>query len=64
ISNFKEKIKASMEKSLSYMPDRYSKMLLEVVLQSLNLFGDDTISNVNVLADLVSKSIFETLFKN
>jgi hypothetical protein len=64
IPSLKEKIKNSMEKSLSYIPNRYSRVLIEVVFQSLNLFSNDTISNINTLANSVAKNIFEELFKS
>jgi hypothetical protein len=64
IPSLKEKIRDSMEKSLSYIPNRYSRMLTEIVFKSLNLFSNDTLSNINTLANSVAKHIFEELFKN
>lgn len=64
IPSFREKIKAFMEKSLSYMPDHYSKMLIEIIFQSFNSFGNDTLLNINILANLIAKHIFKSLLKN
>ncbi|MEM3522464.1 MAG: hypothetical protein QXE19_03420 [Candidatus Bathyarchaeia archaeon] len=64
IPSLKEKIKDSMEKSLSYIQNPYSKMLFELVFQSLNSFSNDTISNINTLANSVANNIFRVLFKS
>jgi len=39
-------------------------MLIEIIFQSFNSFGNDTLLNINILANLIAKHIFKSLLKN
>jgi len=56
-----EEIRRRVNKSLSYLPARYSTLLLETALEGFSSMSADTLNNIDQMTQLIVKNIVEPI---